>query len=183
MQWKSAEELCTFKGLKNVPKCNVSSNIVVAVSMGGAMKEELMLDWCNSVFKAMGSFLCNEDSLLLIDSHGSRMHKSVKKELEAMKVKIKYIPAKTTSYLQPLDVSVNSPFKTSLRNQWNLWFEKEPKEYTSRGDRKRPSYAYLLKLVSEATKKIEKEVVVRGFECCGIAPEGNRVPIVIKWYA
>ena len=94
-----------------------------------------------------------------------------------MKMKIKYIPAKTTSYLKPLDVSVNSPFKTSLRNQWNLCFEKGPKEYTSKRNRKRPSYEYLLKMVSEATKEIEKEVVVRGFECCGTAPEGNRVPI------
>ena len=105
------------------------------------------------------------------------MHKSLKNELEAKKVKIKYILAKTTSYMQSLDVSINSPFKTSLRYQWKLWFEKGPKEHTSRGNRKRPSYEYLLKMVSEATKEIEKEVVVRGFECCGIAPGGNRVPI------
>ena len=68
-----------FKGLKNVPRCNVPSNIVVSESMGGSVKEELMLDWCNRVFKARGSFLRNEDSLLLTDCHGSHMHKSVKK--------------------------------------------------------------------------------------------------------
>ena len=83
-----------FKGLKNIPKCNVPANTVMNVSIGGSMKEELMLDWCQKVFRARGSFLYNEDSLLLLDTHASHTRPSVKEELDKMNVKIKFAPAK-----------------------------------------------------------------------------------------
>ena len=43
-----------FKGLKNVPKCNVPPNMVINVSKGSSMKEELMLDYCRRVLRARG---------------------------------------------------------------------------------------------------------------------------------
>ena len=142
-----------FKGLKNVPKCPVLGNIVVNVSMGSSMKEELMLDYCKRILSARGPFLCNEDSMLLLDTHGSHMHESVKKQMESMKVKPKYVPAKTTSYLQPVDVSINGPFKSAMRDEWNNGYENSPKSYTPKGYRKRPSYEWLFKMMSNALKK------------------------------
>ena len=67
-----------FKGLKNIPKCEVPSNIMVNVSMGGSMKEELMIDYGKKILRARGPFLCNEDSVILLDSYGSHLHNSVK---------------------------------------------------------------------------------------------------------
>ena len=104
-----------FKGLKNVPKCHVPSNIILSVSKSGSMKEELMLDYCRRVLRARGLFLCKEESLLLLDTHASHTH------------------AKTTSYLQPLDVSVNGPFKAAMRYKWNKWYETGPQEFTPKG--------------------------------------------------
>lgn len=166
-----------FKGLKNVPKCNVPPNMVVNVSMGGSMKEELMLDYCRRILRARGSFLCTEQSLLILDTHASHTQESVKKELQSLSIKKKYIPGKTTSYLQPLDVSVNGPFKTAMRTEWNKWYEEGPKEFTPKGYRKRPSYECLLVMVSNALATIKSDVIKRSFEACGIAPFGQKVQV------
>ena len=65
-----------FKGIKKVPKCHVPSNIILSISKGGSVKEELMLDYCRRVLRARGLFLCNEESLLLLDTHASHTHES-----------------------------------------------------------------------------------------------------------
>ena len=104
------------------------------------MKEEFVLDYCRRVLRARGLFLCNEETLLLLDTHASHTHESVKRELDSMKIKYKYIPAKTTSYLQPLDVSVNGSCKAAMRYEWNKWYETGQQEFTSKCYRKRPSY-------------------------------------------
>ena len=80
-----------------------------------------------------------KNSLLLLGTHASHTHESVKRGLDSMKIKYKYIPAKTISYLQPLDDSVNGPFKAAMRYEWNKWYETGSQEFTPKGYRKRPS--------------------------------------------
>ena len=126
-------------------------------------------------FRASGSFLCNEDSLLLLDTHASHTQESIKNELEKMKVKQKFIPAKATSYRQPLDVGINGPFKIALREEWNFWFEHGSKEFTPKRYRKKPSYDYILKMVSSALKKITPDIIKRSFEACWVKPNGQKL--------
>ena len=83
-----------FKGLKNVPKCPVPSNIILNVAKGGSVKEDLMLDYCRRVLTVRDLFLCIEDSLLFMDKYGSYTHDSVTKQLNSMKIKVKLIPEK-----------------------------------------------------------------------------------------
>ena len=92
-----------------------------------------------------------------------------------MKVKQKFIPAKTTSYLQPVDVGINDPFKIALREEWNFWFEHGPKEFTPKGYQKMSSYDYVLKMVSNTLKKITPDIIKRSFEACGVKPNGQKV--------
>ena len=138
------------------------------------MKEELVLDYCRRVLRARGLFLCNEETLLLLDIHASHTHESVKRELDSMKIKYKYIPAKTTSYLQPLDVSVNGPCKAVMRYEWNKWYETGQQEFTPKGYRKRPSNEQILQMVSNGLKAIKTEVIKNSFEVCGIASHGKK---------
>ena len=52
--------------------------------------------------------------------------------LEALKRRrtvVKFIPPKTTAYMQPLDVCVNATFKKALRAQWKDWLANGKKEY------------------------------------------------------
>ena len=98
-------------------------------------------------------------------------------QLDSMKINYKYISDKTTSYLQPLDVSVNGPFKAAMRYEWNKWYETGPQEFTPKGYRKRPSYEQILQMVSNGLKVIKTEVIKNSFEVCGIAPHGKKVPV------
>ena len=64
-----------------------------------------------------------------------------------------------------------------VREEWNDWFINEPVEFTPKGYRKRPSYEYLLKVVSNALKKITPDIIKRSFEACGVKAYGQMVEV------
>ena len=49
------------------------------------------------------------------------------------------VPAGCTSLVQPLDVGLNKPFKSRMRDQWQKWLDVpvEEQEFTKTGKRKR----------------------------------------------
>ena len=106
---------------------------------------------------------------------------SVHKKAEVLEIfkrrntMVKLIPPETTSYLQPLDVSIIGPFKKALRAEWENWFANGKKEYTNKGYRKKPSYQEIVNFVARAVATLNKETIQRAFECCGIAPRGQTV--------
>ncbi len=169
--------LIILKGLKKVPNVALPPKIDIAVSIGGSMNVKIMLQWIEKCFKSRGNYFANAKSVLFMDSYGS--HK-IPEVLDALKSKcnteVVLIPPKTTSILQPLDVSLNSPFKNALRAAWNDWFTNGPQEFTPRGYRRKPSYQYIVDFVSIAVEKLEKEKIRKAFECCGIAEMGAEVP-------
>jgi hypothetical protein len=46
----------------------------------------------------------------------------IKARLKAEGILFDYIPAGCTSFLQPLDVMINKPFKDKLREKFQGWF-------------------------------------------------------------
>lgn len=68
-----------------------------------------------------------------MDSFGSHTTDEVISAIKADGLDVLIIPPKTTSFLQPLDVCINHPFKIALRNAWNDWLENEPAEFTKKG--------------------------------------------------
>ena len=157
---KMLRTLVILKGLKNVPKCKVPPNIFLTVSKGGSMNEHLMKEW---------------KSLLFMDQYDSHKKESVLLELNKLNTVVKFIPPKTTHYLQPLDVAVNSSFKAALKNEWQKWMCDGPKEFTSKGYRRRPNWDTILGLISSAISTIKRETIIKSFECYGIAAKGVRV--------
>ncbi len=170
--------LIIFKGLKkNLPKLKLPKNIDVQVSIGGSMDTRLMLHWIRSCFKNRGPFFAATPSALLMDSYGTHCKEVVKEALKKECGTIAVlIPPKTTSFLQPLDVSVNAPFKAGMCAQWNHWLVEGPQEYTQKGYRKRPSYQHVIDMVSLSLSDLKSESIRSSFRCCGVGERGEEIP-------
>ncbi len=168
-----------LKGLQRVPQVPVPDNMVLAVAKGGTMNETLMLEWIDKVFMARGNYLAHAQSMLLIDSHKSHFVQPVLDAFRRLNVSVKRIPPKTTSFLQPLDVSggPNGLFKQNMRKEWQEWMASAPKEYTVKGNIKRPSYEVILQMISRSVRNITRENVSKAFRLCGVASHGQAVPL------
>ena len=78
------------------------------------------------------------------------------------------IPGGCTKFLQPLDVSLNKPFKVIFRKLYDEWYRKGEFEYTKGGMVKPPNYALQVQWVVNAWKKIDPEIMEKSFETCGV---------------
>ena len=112
-----------------------------------------------------------------MDSNGSHIKEEVSKSLrDNCAAKVLVIPPKMTSILQPFDVSLNSSFKAALRRGWLDWLINGPKEMTTKGYRRRPSYQAVVDMVLKAVHSLSPESIKKSFRVSGIAAEGEKVP-------
>uniref|UniRef100_A0A0N5BCA4 DDE-1 domain-containing protein n=1 Tax=Strongyloides papillosus TaxID=174720 RepID=A0A0N5BCA4_STREA len=149
---------------KLLPKGNFPPNVVIKVNDKGWMTEDIMKEWIEEVWKERLHY--NPDSrnsLLIFDSARSHLTEGVREALQQSS-KIAVIPGGLTRFLQPLDVSVNKPFKDGLRQRWEDWMEdKENAEYTKGGRRKRCSYEKAAWIVSDSFNALSSDTIINGF--------------------
>jgi hypothetical protein len=93
--------------------------------------------------------------LLLLD--GPQCHKNITNEQ-----RIFYFPPNTTGKLQPMDISVNKPFKNNIRQQWEEWISSSS-EITKSGYNQKPKKEMILKWVENSWNYITKETISNGF--------------------
>ena len=165
--------LIIFK-LKRVPKENFPPGVVITASAGGSMTTQLMLEeYIPKVLKQRPRDLFasgnNSEGVIVWDSHLSHKDAEVIKKCET-KTSFKpiVIPGGMTSLLQPLDVSINKPFKSILRDKWRKWIADGEVHLTRTGKRKRASYAMVALWVLEAWEQVQATVIARSFVKCGI---------------
>lgn len=81
-----------------------------------------MLDWAERILLNYRK----ENSvkiILILDRCTSHLSSKLKNLLERHNIEIIFIPSGATSILQPLDVSINKPFKDFFRKNFNIWLE------------------------------------------------------------
>jgi len=83
---------------------------------------------------------------------------------------IAVIPGGLTCKLQPLDVSVNHPFKTFVREEWDKWMTSGEHTYTPAGRQRRATYVEVCNWVIAAWKKVKVSTILNGFKKCCIMP-------------
>ncbi|KAG7163555.1 Pogo transposable element-like 46 [Homarus americanus] len=70
-----------------------------------------------------------------------------------------------TSVLQPLDVSLNKPFKDNIRSEWNKWLVEEEKSFTKGGNMHAPP----LDVLCEFVIKSWEAKLIKLLKKCGIS--------------
>jgi hypothetical protein len=118
---------------KTLPKDKFPPGIYVRAQEKGWITEDLVRDWVKVMWQRRPGALLNIPSLLVLDSFKGHLTEEVKKVIRAGNSDMVVIPGGMTSLLQPLDVSVNKPFKDRLKATYTEWMLKEEKEYTPSG--------------------------------------------------
>ena len=78
--------------------------------------------------KGMGvsfSRTSQKEACLIYDSFKTHLMESIKKRLKDVNTDVAIIPGGLTGQLQPLDVSINKPFKEKVRVLWSNWMASE----------------------------------------------------------
>jgi hypothetical protein len=158
-----------FKG-KLMPK-DLPSKIIVSMHPKGWMDETGMKIWFNKIWeKRPGrNQTAKPKSLLVLDSFESHKTDFIKNIAKYENTNLAIIPGGLTSIVQPLDVSINKPFKDRLREKWNIWMSSGEFTYTKGGNIKKPAHNIVCKWILEAWNEIPKEMIVKSFKKCGIS--------------
>ena len=103
-------------------------------------------------------------SLLVYDMFKTHLMESIKKKLQDHNTDVAIIPGGLASQLQPLDVSLNKPFKEKARVMWSEWIAgDEQKEFTKGGKLRKPSITLWCNWILKAWEQIDPAIVVKSF--------------------
>lgn len=154
---------------KTLPKDKIPPGIVIHVQDKGWMDEMGMKLWLRRIWANRKGGLSKSRALLVWDQFRSHTTDSIKNLLQEMNTEIAVIPGGLTSQLQPLDVSINKPFKDLMRVEWNKWMTKPNHDMTVTGRMKRPTITEVCTWVKNSWEKIKQETIVKSFKKCGIS--------------
>ena len=128
-----------------------------------------MLDWLENVWGQNPAALLNLPSMLCLDAFQGHLTDEIKNKIHRLKSELVVIPTGMTSVIQPLDVSVNKPFKAQLSEQYDRWISDHDQELTASGKTKRAPPHIVAYWVLSAWTNIPAELVAKSFKKCCIS--------------
>ena len=111
----------------------------------------------------------NPPTMLCLDAFRGHLTEDVKKKMHSLGSDLVIIPGGMTTVLQPLDVSINKPFKGYVQAEYNKWFCEPNRELTPTGKIKRSALHIIAHWVSAAWKSIQAPMIVKSFKKCCIS--------------
>jgi len=166
---------------KTLPKSEAfPKGVIVRAQEKGWMTEELMLEWLKIVWGRRPRAFLNQPSMLVLDAFKGHLTDSMKNQLCKMKTEL-VIPGGMTSVLQPMDVSINKPFKDRLRQKYLTWIADPARVLTETGKIKRAAPSEVTRWVSAAWKAILESIMVRSFKKCCISNALDGSKDDIQW--
>ena len=151
------------KSLKFVP------GVIVRAHPKGWMDETGVLDWFNCVWNKRPGAMLKPKALLVWDSFRAHLTQGANKAAAKLETDLAVIPGGLTSILQPLDVSINKPFKDKLRQKWVDWMMAGNQKLTKAGNISKPDITVVVRWTKEAWDDIPCEMVKKYFLKCGIS--------------
>jgi hypothetical protein len=132
-------------------------DLLYGVQPNAWMDERMMLTWVERLKPYVKEAPNGIVPLLFLDSFRCHMMGSVVNAIQELGVEVEqHIPGGCTSLCQPVDVGVNKPFKSRMRNLWEAWMVTQVME-TGDGTVRPPSRS----LVSEWCLKSYKDLKSR----------------------
>ena len=126
--------------------------------------QTIMKKWINEVWRKYSYFIVKKETMLVMDD--ASMHKIdiVKNKIKECNTKISMIPGGLARYLQPLDVSINKPFKDELKKKYTKYCMDQ------QDNKARVTQEDLINWVAEVwyDDKLSSEIISKSFKAAGI---------------
>ena len=153
------------KGVKML-KVNIPENVYVAHRPKGSyMDIEMMKKWVTYVLRPYAKGLpLNKRGLLMFDNFSGHLDSDVIKAIRELRFDLEPLPANTTGELQPMDISVNKPFKNFISIKWEEYAASlNNEDVTKSGYYKAPPRERKVTWTSFAWGKITADIISNGF--------------------
>ena len=152
---------------KTLPKNMVFPHgLVVRCQEKGWTNEDLVKDWLNTVWSKVGG-LGHRKSMLVWDSFRVHLSNPVRRTLQSLNTECAVIPGGMTGILQPLDVSINKPFKDRLRNKWQHCMISGEHTLTASGRMRKAELNVICNWIKQTWNEIPTEMIQKSFlKCC-----------------
>lgn len=108
-------------------------------------------------------------ALLVLNSFCGHLTDRVKARLAETRTHLAVIPGGMTSILQPLDISVNQPFKVKFRRWYAEWMAADIHERTPTGRLKRALLQQVCLWILSTWRSMLCDTIVKSFKVTGIA--------------
>ena len=136
--------------------------------------EEIMKAWIESEWNNVFTNKPTPGStgkILVLDMHRAQQTDVVKALLKKHKTTLVSIPGGCTSRIQPLDVSLNKPFKSAVRAQVDKHMFDNLQLYTDGGISASDRRILMTKWIATAWQEVcgKKDMIVRSFKKCGLS--------------
>jgi len=165
--------ICIFKGKRLSRGEQIPPDVVVWFQKNGWMDTNLMIkyiDYLNDNLRSNGSNR-HIPRMMVFDSFKGHLEESVKRKFRDSGFDLAVIPGGLTSICQPLDVTINKPFKDNLRKEWHLWMASGGAGLTTGGNLKRAKLSDVCRWVKHSWESISSETIIQSFETCDISNE------------
>jgi len=135
----------------------------------------MMLEWLKIVWGRRPRAFFNQTSMLVPDAFKGHLTVSVKNQLRKTNTELVVTLRGMSSVLQPMDISINKPFKDRLRQQYLTWLPDPARELTETGKFKCAAPSEVARWVSAVWKAIPEIIIIRSFKkcCISIALDGS----------
>ena len=112
----------------------------------------------------MSENLSKEPAMMVYDSFWGHLEESVKTKFKQHNFHLAVIPAGLTSLCQPLDISINKPFKDNLQKEWHEWMVQGGAGVTVAGNLKRARISDVCECVKCSWDAISNQIVFNSFK-------------------
>ena len=142
-------------------------DIIVTNQHKGWMDSKLMHEW---ILKVLVKYTKGRHALLIFNTFKGHLAEDVLQRLESNNITVVTIPGGCTSKVQPLDVSLNKPFKAFVHGAWEDYMLRTA-QASSRQTIPTASKDQIVQWIIDANTCLSKQgnMISKAFMVCGIS--------------